>query len=153
MSIPSLPAGAKDTDKMRAANALHSLAVHLLRRARTADKESGLTPERLSLLSVLAYAGPQSVNRLSEIEGVSPPAISRSVSSLEELGLVKRTRNAADNRGVIVQTTPKGKRLMETGRRRRIETIAKDLETLDRKSLAQLMQIGDILERLETRQR
>jgi len=133
---------------MKIANALHSLSVHLLRRARTADSASGLTPERLSLLSVLAYAGPQSINRLSDIEGISAPAISRSVSSLEKLGLVARSRGPDDNRAVIVRTTPKGKRLMETGRRKRIEIIAAELEGLDKKSLSRLEHIGDVLERL-----
>ena len=150
MSIPSLPTGAEKSELMKIANALHSLSVHLLRRARTADKESGLTPERLSLLSVLAYAGPQSVNRLSAIEGVSAPAISRSVSSLEQMGLAVRRRAPDDQRAVIVRTTPKGKRLMETGRRKRIELIARELEALDKKSLKQLAQVGDILERLDS---
>ncbi len=148
MSIPSLPAGAEKTELMQIANALHSLSVHLLRRARTADKTSGLTPERLSLLSVLAYAGPQSINRLSEIEGVSAPAISRSVSSLEKMGLVGRIRGRDDNRAVIVRTTPRGKRLMETGRRRRIELIAEELALLDKKSLSRLTHISSVLERL-----
>lgn len=149
MSIPSLPAGAEKSELMKIANALHSLSVHLLRRARTEDKESGLTPERLSLLSVLAYAGPKSINRLSEIEGISAPAISRSVSSLEKLGLVTRTRAADDNRTVIVRTTPKGKKLMEAGRRRRIELIADELAGLDKKNLSRLTYISSVLEQLD----
>lgn len=149
MSIPSLPAGAEESELMKIANALHSLSVHLLRRARTADKESGLTPERLSLLSVLAYAGPQSINRLSQIEGVSAPAISRSVSSLEKIGLVARARARDDNRTVIVRTTPKGKRLMEAGRRRRIELIADELAGLNKKNLSRLAHVSSVLERLE----
>jgi hypothetical protein len=36
------------------ANQLHALSVHLLRQARISDREAGLTPERLSLLSILA---------------------------------------------------------------------------------------------------
>lgn len=151
MSIPSLPAGAENTDQMQIANAVHSLSIHLLRRARTADDKSGLTPERLSLLSVLAYAGPQSVVRLSKIEGVSSAAISRSVSSLEKLGLISRARDPDDSRAVIVRTTAKGKRLMETGRRRRLELIARELSVLDKKSLKQLAAIGNILERLDAR--
>ncbi len=149
MSIPTLPAGAANSDLMHIANALHSLSIHLLRRARSADKTSGLTPERLSLLSVLAYAGPQSVNRLSEIEGISPPAISRSVASLEKMGLITRARSNSDNRGVIVRIAPKGKRLMEAGRRKRVEAIAAEIENLDKRSLNQLSQIGGVLERLE----
>lgn len=148
MSIPPLPEGLANNDLTRTANALHSMSIHLLRRARAADKESGLSPERLSLLSVLTYAGPLSVTRLSELESVSLPAISRIVSALEARGLVKRTRSREDARTVIVNATNKGRRIMEKGRRRRLEIIADTLSHLSRKDQQQLSRIGDILENL-----
>ncbi|VAV99511.1 hypothetical protein MNBD_ALPHA05-1559 [hydrothermal vent metagenome] len=148
MSIPPLPEGLANNDLTRTANALHSMSIHLLRRARAADKESGLSPERLSLLSVLTYAGPLGVTRLSELESVSLPAISRIVSALEARGLVKRTRSREDARTVIVNATNKGRRMMEKGRRRRLEIIADTLSHLSRKDQQQLSRIGDILENL-----
>jgi len=151
LSIPPLPAGVKNSELMQTANALHSLSIHILRQARKADKKSGLSPERLSLLSVLTYAGPQSINRLSEIEAVSAPAISRIVSSLESLDLLKRVRNQDDARTVTVHATAKGRRLMETGRRRRLETIASELSQLNQRDLAGLSKISEILEKLEDR--
>lgn len=151
MSIPPLPAGAKDSALMQTANALHSLSIRLLRRARAADKESGLSPERLSLLSVLAYAGPQSVNRLAEIEGVSAPAISRIVTALEALGLAQRRRRREDARSVAVRATAKGRRLVESGRRRRLEMIARELARLSAGDLSTLGRIAGILEKLEIR--
>jgi len=153
MSIPPLPEGLDDLPLTRTANALHSLSIHLLRRAREADKESGLSPERLSLLSVLTYAGPLSVTRLSELESVSLPAISRIVSALEERGLVKRTRSREDARAVSVKATAKGRRLMEKGRRRRLEIIARDLSQLSKSDQQQLSRIGVILENLEKTRR
>jgi len=149
LSIPPLPAGLKGADLTHTANALHSLSIHLLRRARAADQETGLSPERLSLLSVLTYAGAQTVNRLSEIETVSPPAISRIASALEKLGLVKRTPSANDGRSVLIQATAKGRKLMELGRRRRLEMIASELKPLSRSDLAQLKKVSQILEKLE----
>ncbi len=149
MSIPPLPEGLDNNTLMRTANALHSLSIHLLRRARQADKESGLSPERLSLLSVLTYAGPLSVTRLSEVESVSLPAISRTVTALEERGLVKRNRSREDARTVIINATHKGRRIMEKGRRRRLEIIADELSLLTRKDQQLLSQISDILENLE----
>jgi len=149
LSIPPLPAGVRNSGLMQTANALHSLSIHLLRRAGKADKKSGISPERLSLLSVLTYMGPQSINRLSEIEAVSAPAISRIVSSLESLGLVKRLRDQDDARTVTVHATTKGRRLMEAGRRRRLEVIARELSQLNRCDLSGLSQISEILEKLE----
>lgn len=122
------------------------MSIHLLRRARIADQASGLSAERLSLLSVLAFAGQQNINRLAEIESVSAPAISRIVSALEKAGLAKRTRSDKDARTVIVAATAKGKRLVENGRRRRLELIAEELKTLSKRDLAQLRKIAHVLE-------
>jgi DNA-binding MarR family transcriptional regulator len=149
MSIPPLPKDLANNDLTRTANALHSISIHLLRRAREADKESGLSPERLSLLSVLTYAGPLSVTRLSELESVSVPAISRIVSALEASGLVKRARSREDARTVIINATNKGRRMMEKGRRRRLEIIAEELSLLSRKDQQLLSRISGILENLE----
>ncbi len=153
MSIPPLPAGLEDTVETRTANALHSLAIHLLRRARLADRRTGLSPERLSLLSVLAFAGPQTVGALALMEGVSAPAISRIASSLEKLGLARRERGEEDAREVRLSATAKGKRLMEEGRRRRIALIAEDLKGLGRRDLAVLGAIPALLQRLKSGRR
>jgi DNA-binding MarR family transcriptional regulator len=153
LSIPPLPADLADSVEARTANALHSLAIHLLRRARLADRRTGLSPERLSLLSVLAYAGSQTVGALALMEGVSAPAISRIASSLEGLGLARRERGADDAREVRLKATAKGKRLMEEGRRRRLEIIAEDLKRLSRRDLALLGAIPGVLERLQAKHR
>lgn len=127
------------------------MAIHLLRRARRADKETGLGPERLSLLSVVAYAGPRNVGALAEAEGVSPPAISRIVKSLEEDGLVSRNRPAADAREVLVAATARGRKLMEKGRRRRIELIADELRAMPKRDLSILIDAARIFSRLDAR--
>lgn len=149
LSIPPLPAGLKDSPTSRAANTLHSLSIHILRRARRADKETGLSPERLSLLSVLAFAGPHSVSALADIEGVSRPAISRIVGSLEKLGLATRARGESDARAVIVCATAKGRRLVERGRRGRVALIAQSLHALSRQDLDAIDRAARILERAD----
>lgn len=151
MSIPPLPEGLADSNVNRAANALHSLSIHLLRRARLADRETGLSPERLSLLSVLVFAGPRSVGELAEIEGVSAPAISRIVSSLEATGFASRERSKTDAREVRVSATARGRRLVEKGRKRRLEIVASMLGGLDRHDIAALSDIAGILARLDKR--
>jgi DNA-binding MarR family transcriptional regulator len=108
----------------RVANELNTTAIHAVRVARSADAESGLTPERLSLLSVLVFGGPSSMSRLAAAEGVSAPAITRIVRALEADGLVRRAGVAEDRRQVRVSPTPRGRRLMEAGRRRRIAVLA-----------------------------
>ena len=44
---------------------LHSAAIHLLRGLRAADRASGLTPARLSALSVLVFGGPCTLGELA----------------------------------------------------------------------------------------
>lgn len=133
------------------ANHLHSIAIHVLRRARARDRESGLTPERLSLLSILAFAGPKSISELAAIEMVSLPAITRIVNYLEGLGLVARDRTSDDGRVVRVKATQQGLDLMEEGRRRRVEHVANELEGLGHLELRVVAEATELLSRLDER--
>lgn len=149
MASPTLPPGVDDTPVFRVANRLHSAAIHLLRRVRVVDRETGLSPERLSILSVLAFAGPKTVNELAEAEQVSPPAISRILNGLETEGFVTRTRLAADRRYVRVRSTAKGRRVMDRARARRLSEMATQLEQLDDEQIAALSAAIDVLELIE----
>lgn len=151
MSTPPLPQGMSDDLLNRVANQLHSIAIHVLRRARVTDKESGLTPERLSLLSILAYAGPKSISELAAIEMVSLPAITRIVNYLEDLGLVARDRRSDDGRVVRVTATKAGLELMEEGRRRRVEHVANELSNLGGLELMVVSEATNILEKIDQR--
>jgi len=116
------------------------------------DRESGLTPERLSLLSVLAYVGPQPVQRLAELEGVSSPAISRSLGFLERDGLARRERDQSDRRVVRARPTKEGLAVIEEARMRRIEVLANELGSASRSELDRLEEAVRILsERLGAR--
>jgi DNA-binding MarR family transcriptional regulator len=112
------------------------------------DRKAGLSPERLSLLSVLVYARPRTFSQLADAEQVSRPAISRSVKALVRDRLVRRERDTSDRRSVTVHATARGRRLMEAARRRRLERIAADFEDLDRDQLAALRRATDILHSL-----
>ena len=136
MSTPPLPAGLDDTRVTRVANRLHSATIHLLRRARRVDPATGLGPSQLSLLSVLVFAGARTPGELAEAEQVSRPAITKLVEGLARLRLVRRKTHPQDRRRVVVEPTAKGRRLIEAGRRRRIERIAADLSQLDATELA-----------------
>jgi DNA-binding MarR family transcriptional regulator len=149
MSTPPLPNGLDDTRVARVANQLHSTAIHLLRRARVVDRKSDLSAERLSLLSVLSFAGPRTVGELAATEMVSRPAISRILNSLEDLGLIRRVRTTSDRRQVIVHATAQGKRVMERARRLRLERIGSDLAHISDQDLALLEAALAVLNQLE----
>src|SRR5262245_11051379 len=92
------------------AGRLHSAAIHLLRVARTVDGESGLSPSRLSALSVLVFGGPRTIGGLATAEAVRSPTMTQLVNGLESDGLVRRRpASTGDGRRVVVEATPAGR--------------------------------------------
>jgi DNA-binding MarR family transcriptional regulator len=93
-----------------AADRFHSAAIHALRHARREDDLSGVSPARLSALSVLVFGGPKTIGELAAAEQVRPPTMSGIVDGLEEDALVKRTADPSDRRLVRVHASAKGNR-------------------------------------------
>ncbi|MGE5233872.1 MAG: MarR family winged helix-turn-helix transcriptional regulator [Acidobacteriota bacterium] len=110
------------------ADRLHSAAIHLLRALRKADQAAGLSPARLSALSVLVFRGPASLGELANAEQVQPPTMSRLVAALERDGLVRRAPDPEDRRAVRLEATARGARLLEAGRRRRVARLTRLLD-------------------------
>lgn len=130
------------------ADRLHSAALHLLRRLREQDEALGISPPRLSALSVVVYAGPIGIGSLATAEGVAAPTMSRLIDALERDGLVRREEDPADARGVLVQATSKGIRVLTKGRRRRVETLAAGLAGLLPDELAAVARGAELIERV-----
>lgn len=91
---------------MDLADQLHSAAIHLLRRLRVRDRESGVGPAQLSALSVLVFGGPRSLGELADAEQVRPTTMSRIVAGLERSGLIERN-STDDGRRVSLSATDK----------------------------------------------
>lgn len=142
--LPQPPAGVPVDDLHATANALHSAALRLLRHARTGDRGMDLDGPRASLLSVVVFGGPVPIGRLAEIEQVSPPAVTKTVTVLEEAGLVARVRSAGDRRVVLVEATAKGRSVLERGRAARVRAVAELIDGLgerDRRTLHRAAEI------------
>ncbi|MGH9224244.1 MAG: MarR family winged helix-turn-helix transcriptional regulator [Acidimicrobiales bacterium] len=137
-----------DEARAEAADRLHSAAIHLLRLVRREDTASGLSPARLSALSVLVFGGPRTVGELAAAEQVRSPTMSRLVAEMERDRLVERTASSDDRRSVVVSATAAGRQVLFAGRRRRVATLAARLETLDDGEVAVLDQAAAIVERL-----
>jgi len=130
------------------ADRLHSAAIHLLRRLRVRDRESGVGPAQLSALSVLVLGGgPRSLGELAEAEQVRPPTMSRIVAGLVRAGLVRRGKTE-DGRRVRLEATAKGTRILQEGRRRRVESLAQALSSLSSEDREKLSALIDHLERV-----
>jgi len=74
--------------------------------------------------------------------------MSRVVAGLKRSRLIEITRDPQDARRMHIRATAKGTRLLQEGRRRRIEYLAAHLGTLTTSELAQLGVAADILEKL-----
>ncbi|HET9675113.1 MAG TPA: MarR family transcriptional regulator [Gaiellaceae bacterium] len=129
------------------ADRLHSAAIHLLRNVRASDVETGLSPARLSVLSVLVFGGARTPSELAAAEQVRLPTISALVRGLEEDGLVRRAPDPDDGRAVRLSATAKGRRILQSGRERRLDNLEELLEPLSREELRTLAEASEILER------
>ncbi|MEZ4502148.1 MAG: MarR family transcriptional regulator [Dehalococcoidia bacterium] len=128
---------------------LNSAGIHLVRRLRQADVVLGITPARLSALSVVVFGGPTTLAGLAAAEQVTPPTMTRLVAALEADGLVTRRPDLDDRRAITIEATPKGKRVMERGRRLRVERLTAQLNELPARDLETLERAVEVLRRLE----
>jgi DNA-binding MarR family transcriptional regulator len=132
--------------KQTVADLLNSAAIHLLRAAAQEDRAAGLSPARLSALSVAVFAGPLTLGALAEAERVRPATMTGIVTGLEQAGLVRRKKHGSDRRAVLVEATAAGKRLLTRARTRRIEAIAERFGDLTAAELDVLWEAGQLLE-------
>jgi DNA-binding MarR family transcriptional regulator len=130
------------------ADALHSAAIHLLRGVRKEDERTGVGPARLSALSVLVFAGPMRLTELARIEQVKPPTMTKVIAGLEAAGLVRRRVDVEDARAVRLEATARGTKLLQEGRRRRVERLAAALDALAFDELDVLARAAAIVERI-----
>ncbi len=124
----------------------HSAILHLLRRLAQEDRLSGVSPARLSALSVLVFGGPRTIGSLATAEGVTPPTMTRLVAGLVADGLVERLPDETDRRVVRVAASPTGRSLLLAGRDRRVATLTSMLQPLTPKERRRLTATAEIVE-------
>jgi DNA-binding MarR family transcriptional regulator len=138
----------QDPGTLTLADRLHSASIRLLRQLRRQDAASGVSAPHLSALSVLVFAGERTLGELAAAEGVRPPSMTRIVRNLERDGLVAREEDPGDRRVTRVRATPRGERLLQEGRERRVAELAGRLEALpedDRRALREAVAVLDRL--------
>ena len=100
--------------------------VTLVRQVSTAG---GLSMAASSALNRLGRNGPHRLTELARAQGVSQPGMTQLVTRMEREGLVRRTANSGDRRGVLVEATDAGLDLLT---RRRAERAGALQHLLDR---------------------
>jgi DNA-binding MarR family transcriptional regulator len=127
------------------ADHLHTAAIQILRRLRREDVASGLSPARLSALSVVVFGGPIRISALARAEQVRTATMTPIVAALEADGLLSRAPDPTDARAAILRATPKGAKLMAEGRARRVATLAAELRAASAADRAALQHAVRIL--------
>lgn len=133
-------------DYIEVADRLHSAAIHLLRHAAQPDVLSGQGPARLSALSVLVFGGPKTLGDLAAAERVKPPTMSRIVSGLKRTGLAKIQKDGKDARRIRITVTPRGERVLQEARRRRIQALSEVVARLGPADVGCLRRAAAIVE-------
>jgi DNA-binding MarR family transcriptional regulator len=146
MSVEGLPGETETRSEIAAL--LHEQFARLTRQMRTLELPSGMTPERLSALSVIDKRGPISVSALAENEMVRPATMSRMITALVDDGLVKRADDKTDGRGVLVSTTSKGRRTFQRAQEQRLQHFAEVLDSLSSEQLSAMRNLTAALDRL-----
>ncbi len=137
-----------DKHAVELADALHSAAIHLLRRVRSEDRASGVGPAQLSALSVLVFGGRMSLGDLAAAEQVKPPTMVRIVQALSEQRLARSRADKNDRRRLVISATARGRELMLRARQRRVRALAELVAAVGEKEQKQLREAVEIIRQL-----
>lgn len=120
---------AKETPGVReTANQLRVAIGAFKRRVRETQGEGDLTGPQLTALSRLDRLGAMTTADMARREQISPQAMGSTIASLEELGLVARSADAADGRRSILSLTAEGTAAIRSGRNAVVDRITEVLE-------------------------
>ena len=134
--------------KREAADRIHSAAIHLLRRVREVDaKAMKISPARASALSVLVFGGARSLTELAAAEQVTSATMSKLVTAMEGEGLVRRYPDVNDARSIRIEPTAKGRRILERGRKRRLDLLEQLLGGASDAEIAAVGTAASVVER------
>lgn len=136
----------KDASSQEVANTLALLAVKLPRTLVAMDTAPKLTKSMSSALGVLVHAGSMNLGTLAEYEQVTPASISRTIKVLEKRGLVSRSRDEADGRGTVVQSTQLGTQMFKEGHKRKLAPLVGWIDQLPPSDRARLIDVLGLLE-------
>lgn len=106
-----------------------------------------VAPHQFSVLARLEE-GPRTPRELADVEKVSPPSMTRTVTHLETDGLVTRSDHPDDGRQVLVTLTVAGREMLHTIRRQRDAWMASRVAGLSPQEQRDLERAVAVLQKL-----
>ena len=122
--------------------------MRMARRLRAERGDHGLTLTQLAAMATLHRHGAMTPGELAAHERDRPPSMTRTVTGLENLGLVVRTPDPEDGRQVLVSLSEQGQDILRADRAQREQWLARRLAALDPSDRATLQRAAAILDRL-----
>ena len=132
-------------NEVELANRLRPVLLRLARELRREIHTLGVTGGQVSLLVAIKYSPGIGVRELAAQERMSPAAISKAVTKLEQQGLVERSA-VPDRRRVGLKVSEKGHQVLRSVRSRRTIWLAERLKGLSRE---EVRAVDDAIEALE----
>lgn len=100
------------------------------------------------VLTRLHDGGSATPSDLARMEGVTPPAIIRTINALEAAGLVRRVGDPHDGRRVIIEVTDEGHALIDHTRSRRNARMRAEFAELGPEDRAALVRVSELMSRM-----
>ena len=122
--------------------------LRLGRRLRAARPSGEATPSGIGLMSTLGRLGPMPAARMAEEEGLQPQSLSRLITSLERAGCIRRERNEADRREMLIALTDHGQEVLTADMAARRQWLKQSMAPLTAAERRTLIQAADIMLRL-----
>jgi DNA-binding MarR family transcriptional regulator len=120
----------------------------LVRRVRAAAASHELSLTEAAVMARLARDGPATTADLARAEGIKPQSMGTTISTLEEMGMVKRKPHPTDGRQVNIELTAKGAALRKSTKDAKRMWPAQAIAQLDKQEQATLFKAGEIIKRL-----
>ena len=127
---------------------LRIAVARLGRRLRPTTAAGTFTTTEVDVLVAAERRGPVRLSDLASFSGLNPTMLSRVVPRLESAGLVRRLDDPADRRVCRVETTQKGRRLLDRIRSERTDVLSRSIRSLSENDQALLTSALPVLERL-----
>ena len=129
--VPMTRTGPVEIDEQTQLAARLRLVVGRLHRRIRIDGSESVPPLQLSALVTVEQHGPMRLSELARREAVSAPTMSRVLAALDEQGLVIRTPDPNDARGVQIVLSDAGAAKLAEVRSHRTALVARRLGRLD----------------------
>ena len=127
---------------------LYQALARITRSLRRGSPDASIGHGAFSALATLVTDGEHRAGRLAEIEGISPPAMTRLLNYLEEHGYVARRPDPSDRRASVVVATEAGRAEVLSGRAERLRALQERCDHLSPDDRARLLAVLPVLEAL-----